>query len=287
MEPREPGLSDYLQVLRRRSWLLAAGGVLGVIAGFGLAAVRPSQYLVQASITTQDLASAAVETAVAGLDGSLYVNGAARDRLEAEYLKPAAVELRFRTRNPAQAAQSLQDVASKLVTVLQIAARQQVRQQESKRQSVTITRDKLASERALLETRVAFLERELPRVRALRENAASARDTTSMLVFLQLSEEVSEHENELSTAQQRLAVALPAEMTDVERQLSDLDALAVPVPAPRITAPPNPQGTPLGRSLTPIAVGLVIGVWGAVLTIFVLEFLRPGSREQAGREVVS
>jgi hypothetical protein len=280
MEPREPDLSDYLRVLLRRARLLAAGVVVGLLVGFALAAVRPTQHLVQASISTYGLASGAVDNAISELDGSLYVNGSVRDRLEVEYVKPASVELRVRTHNPAQAAQSLRVAADKLVTVLQVAARQQVRLRASRRQAVIIGRDRLANERALLEKRVAFLDQELPRVRAMRDNAAPARDTISTLVFLRLSEDVSRYEAELGTAQRRLAVSLPAEMNDLTRQLEDIDAIAAPEPTPRIVAAPNPQGTPLGRWLTPIGVGLVLGGWGALLIIFVLEFLQQGRRKE-------
>jgi hypothetical protein len=277
--------ADYFKVLAHRKWLIVAGLIAGAAFAVVADALRRPEFLVAAKLETTGLDADALKRATADLDGSQYSHGSDRERLGAATTTSGAIELAFRTKHPQDAATTLTGIVARVRDGLERAAHAKARQDASAREALTIKVRALEREQQFLQKRTAALQQGIEKLRSLRDQSRrSERDSAALIVFL-LSDDISNNEEQLNAAQQRLEITLPAELSDVQRQLHDMDANAIPPPTVRLASGPRVPGARLDRPLRAVPVGMVLGLWGAVLLVFVLEYAQRWHRTTAHESV--
>jgi hypothetical protein len=280
VEEHRVELIDYLDVFWRWKWLIVLGA-LGCALVTGLITWQmPGTYRIKSIIDTGDLGEARdkdVERLVTRLKARGAVRGVkAPSGLTAQFTKPSLIELGIETQSPGEAVKDLERTSAGVIDDLNTLLKAQREEIEANIRAVRARIDQTEGEMRLRERRVADLRRSLERLHQARTAALRrTEDPAGVLVFVRLSDEITEKEAALVELERQVTIVGPAQRRELEVQAKALaEKTAALRPAQVLAAPDIPRVPIRPRLKLNVAVSLVAGVFGSVALAFFLEYLR-------------
>ena len=292
MEGGEVELIDYLNVLWRWKWLIAAGTLVCVIVAGLVSILLPKTYRIGIAIEAGDLSDEHgkdVERLVARLNAGSFLQDVVGLHqtgpigLAAQFKKPLLIQLEMETRSPEEAVKVIDRVANKVVDELQRLLKAQQGKNETELKSLREQIDQLRAERKRQEWRVQELRQSLENLRKVGSDILGrAGDPAWALVFMRLSDEIVTKEGNLAELERQLTVVLPARVGKLEGQADELAwKVAAVHPARLLRAPGNMRVSISPRLKLNLAVSAIAGFMGSVLLAFFVEYLQEAQKASA------